>query len=109
MYNVVDFIGKVITIRTNNGQELICKLLGTDEDKKYLTVDRPKVVYVNQEDVVLLPFLLTSPSQELILSTREIFTIAESLDITAKDHNEMIVQEKKMELQEPEPELLDDK
>jgi len=99
MYNVVDLIGKVVTIRTNNGQEIICKLNGVDEDKKYLTVDRPKVVYVNQEDVVLLPFLLTSPSQELILSTREIFTLAESLELTANDYKDMIDQEVKMELQ----------
>jgi hypothetical protein len=100
MYNVVDLIGKVVTIRTNNGQEIICKLNGVDEDKKYLTVDRPKVVYVNQEDVVLLPFLLTSPSQELILSTREIFTLAESLELTANDYKDMIDQEVKMELQD---------
>jgi hypothetical protein len=100
MYNVVELIGKVITIRTNNGQEIICKLNGVDEDKKYLTVDRPKVVYVNQEDVVLLPFLLTSPSQELILSTREVFTLAESLELTANDYKDMIDQEIKMELQD---------
>ncbi len=100
MYNVVDLIGKIVTIRTNNGQEIICKLNGVDEDKKYLTVDRPKVVYVNQEDVVLLPFLLTSPSQELILSTREIFTLAESLELTANDYKDMIDQEVKMELQD---------
>lgn len=102
MYHVKELLGKIITIRTNNGQEIICKLEGVDEDKLFLTVDRPKVVFVNQEDVVLLPFLLTSASQQLILSTKEIFTIAESLELTAKDYLAMIEQEKKMELQDSE-------
>lgn len=102
MYNIKELLGKIITIRTNNGQEIICKLDGVDDEKQYLTVDRPKVVFVNQEDVVLLPFLLTAASQQLVLSTREIFTVAPSLDLTAKDYKDMIEQEKKMELQEPE-------
>lgn len=102
MYNINEMIGKIITIRTNNGQEIICKLNGVDEDKKFLTVDRPKVVFVNQEDVVLLPFLLTSPSQELILSTKEIFTVAKSLELTANDYKDMIKQEIAMEAQESE-------
>ena len=93
MYNTDDLVGNVVTIRAAGGDEYIAKLVGVDDDHKYLTLSYPKVVIINEGQVALIPFALTGDSSEVIMSTTGLSAVLPTLPETAKDYSSLVEDE----------------
>lgn len=97
MYLINTLVGKVVTIKEANGQEYIGKLVGVDEDKTILTLERPKVVAITavegEQQVFMLPFVLTADSAQVFFSTNNVLAVLETLEETAKEYNQILEEE----------------
>jgi len=92
MFNLDDYIGKVITLRSVSGDEFISKLLGTNPDTGTITLGEPRVVVINNNnDVSLLPFALTASTEMVEVSLNNIFSVMKSHEITAKEYADSVV------------------
>ena len=66
LYNIPDLLGKVVTLKTVKGDEIIAKLIGFDKDTDTLTLEYPKIVVVAGDTVALAPFALTARADMII-------------------------------------------
>lgn len=90
MYYLDSFIGKVVTLKTQKGEEFICKLIGFNDDKSVLTVSNPKIVIIAGESVALVPFALTADSATVFLQSSQLLTVMETITSSAEDYLSMI-------------------
>lgn len=97
MYNAIDLLGKVVTLKTIKGDEIISKLVGVDEKTSTLTLEYPKIVVVAGDTVALAPFALTAKADYVITETRQFLTVMESLESTVADYNELIEEQRNFE------------
>lgn len=97
MYNAIDLLGKVVTLKTIKGDEIISKLVGVDEETNTLTLEYPKIVVVAGDTVALAPFALTAKADYVIAETRQFLTVMESLESTVADYNELIAEQRNFE------------
>lgn len=86
-------IGKVITIRSITGEEYIAKLKTIDDLQNTITVLNPRVVMINDDQVVLLPFVLTAKAETVMLPCDNVFSILPSLSETSKDYEKLVALE----------------
>jgi len=97
MYNTVELLGKVVTLKTSKGDEIIARLIGVDEETNTLTLEYPKIVVVAGDTVVLAPFALTAKADMIISEAKQYLAIMESLESTVKDYNDLIEEQKVLE------------
>ncbi len=97
MYNAIDLLGKVVTLKTSKGDEIIARLIGVDEETNTLTLEYPKIVVVAGDTVVLAPFALTAKADLIISEAKQYLAIMESLESTVKDYNDLIEEQKVLE------------
>ena len=97
MYNAIDLLGKVVTLKTIKGDEIISKLVSVDEETNTLTLEYPKIVVVAGDTVALAPFALTAKADYVITETRQFLTVMESLESTVADYNELIEEQRNFE------------
>lgn len=97
MYNAIDLLGKVVTLKTIKGDEIISKLVSVDEETNTLTLEYPKIVVVAGDTVALAPFALTAKADYIITETRQFLAVMESLESTVSDYNELISEQRKLE------------
>ena len=83
-------IGKVVTIRSITGEEYIAKLKTIDDIHNTLTVLNPRVVMINDDQVVLLPFVLTAKAETVMLPMDNVFSVLHTLSETAKDYEKLV-------------------
>jgi hypothetical protein len=76
LYNTQELLGKVVTLKTIKGDEIITKLIGFDEETDTMTLEYPKIVVVAGDTVAL---------------------VMESLPTTVTDYEELIADQKKAE------------
>ena len=87
------FLNKVATIRSITGEEYIAKIMEIDSDNNMLTLANPRVVVINDDQVVLVPFVLTASSEKVSISVNNVFSVIETLPQTAKDYGTLVAQE----------------
>jgi hypothetical protein len=97
LYNIPDLLGKVVTLKTVKGDEIIAKLIGFDKDTETLTLEYPKIVVVAGDTVALAPFVLTARADMIITEGKQFLAIMETLVSTVIDYNELIVEQKQLE------------
>lgn len=97
MYYVEGLVGKVVTLKTQKGEEFIAKLIGVDDKRTVLTVSNPKIVVIAGESVALVPFALTAKSDTVFLQTDQLLTVMETIESSAEDYLDMIAAEKEFE------------
>ena len=97
MYNAMELLGKVVTLKTIKGDEVIAKLVGVDDETNTLTLEYPKIVVVAGDTVALAPFALTAKADYIITETKQFLAIMESLESTVVDYNELIQEQKDLE------------
>ena len=90
MHHITSLVGKTVTIRSIKGDEYIATLLGVDTDQNLLIVSQPRVVIVNNNEVVLFPFALTADSSTVTLFASEIFAVLESLPAAATEYQQVV-------------------
>ena len=97
MYNAIEMLGKVITLKTVKGDEIIAKLIGVDKKTQTLSLGYPKIVVVAGDTVALAPFALTAKADIVITETKQYIAVMESLESTVKDYNDLIEEQKSIE------------
>lgn len=94
LYNAQDLLGKVVTLKTTKGDEIIATLLGFDKDTNTLTLEYPKIVVVAGDTVALAPFALTAKADMIITEAKNFLAVMESLESTVKDYEDLIKEQK---------------
>lgn len=94
MYNLDHLVGKVVTIKFNNGIEIISLLTAYMDDIKYVTLQEPRTVVAAEKELALIPYLFTSSSKEVIIPQASIQTIVKSLPESAKSYEEIVKEDK---------------
>lgn len=90
--NTADLLGKVVTIKCNNGAELVARLMAAVEDK-YYTVQSPRAVMISNDSVMLIPFVFTSDEQIVHLSANQVFSIMKTMKGAAGEYVQVITEE----------------
>lgn len=92
--------GKVVTIRSIAGDEYIAKYVS--ETKTVLTVEEPRVVVINDNNIALIPYALTAATDTVEFNRSLIMAVMPTIEGTADDYVAMI------EAQRPaEPEMVE--
>jgi len=104
MYDLKSMLGKVVTIRTNKGEEIIALMSGLNDEKTIVTVNNPQIVFYMNDQVLTLPFALTANTETVHLQLSNILTIMPSLTESA---NFYLAELKEKEPQEVEVEETD--
>ena len=94
MYNIEDLLTKVVTIKFNNGIEIMGSLMGYSEEDQLLTVYNPRTVVAAEKEIALIPYLFTGNSKEVIFPQTTIQCIVESLPESAKGYEDVIKEDK---------------
>lgn len=102
MYNAMEMLGKVITLKTVKGDEIIARLIGVDEETYTLTLEYPKIVVVAGDTVALAPFALTARADIVISEAKQYLAVMESIESTVKDYNDLIKEQKQLEKEDAE-------
>lgn len=102
MYNTIELLGKVVTLKTIKGDEIIARLIGVDEETNTLTLEYPKIVVVAGDTVVLAPFALTARADMIITEAKQYLAVMESLESTVNDYNDLIEEQKQLEKEDAE-------
>ena len=94
LYNITELLGKVVTLKTIKGDEIIAELIGFDKDTDTLTLEYPKIVVVAGDTVALAPFALTARADMIITEGKQFLAVMESLESTVKDYTDLIKEQK---------------
>jgi hypothetical protein len=81
-------LGNVITIKFNNGIEIIARLLAVD--KSVLYINKPRVVVVKENQLALVPYLFTGDDAEVIVDGGSIQTVVETLASSAAEYETIV-------------------
>lgn len=100
LYNIPDLLGKVVTLKTVKGDEIIAKLIGFDKETDTMTLGYPKIVVVAGDTVALAPFALTARADIIITEVKHFLTVLESLASTVTDYNDLVAEQKVLEAEE---------
>jgi hypothetical protein len=93
MIDVSNLLSKTVTIRSITGEEYLGRLSDVNVENGTITVLNPRVVVINDDQVVLLPFVLTANTEEVQLSMSNIFSVLETLTQTAIEYGTVVAQE----------------
>jgi hypothetical protein len=93
MYHLSNLIGKIVTIKTIRGDELITMLSGINEEHTVLTLNNAKLVGISNNQVVLLPYLFTATTDSLYMEVKNCLIITETVHAAAEDYVQMIAEE----------------
>lgn len=94
LYNIAELLGKVVTLKTVKGDEIIAELIGFDAETDTLTLEYPKIVVVAGDTVALAPFALTAKADMIITEGKQFLAVMESLESTVKDYTDLINEQK---------------
>jgi len=97
LYNIHELLGKVVTLKTSKGDEIIAKLIGFDDETDTITLEYPKIVVVAGDTVALAPFALTAKADIIITEGKQFLAVMESLPTTVLDYEDLIAEQKKAE------------
>lgn len=90
MYHLPDLVGKVVTVKTNRGDELIATLMAINEENTVVTLKHAKLVAFSNNQTVLMPYIFTATAETLFVETRNIFAVTETLADAADDYLAML-------------------
>jgi len=93
MIDATEFLSKVITIRGISGEEIIGTLLGVDLDSQIYIVNEPRLVVINNNEVTLLPYLLTCDQSGIAINSNTVVSLHQTSVTIAKEYQEVIASE----------------
>ena len=99
LYNIPDLLGKVVTLKTIKGDEIIATLIGFDKETDTMTLEYPKIVVVAGDTVALAPFALTARADVIITEGKQFLAVLESLASTVADYDDLITEQKALEVE----------
>lgn len=94
MYNLKEMLAEIVTVKFNNGMEIIAKFLGINDEETILTLGNPKVVVVNEKELAIIPYLYTGNTEEIYVRLDGIQTIVKSIETSASDYEKLAIIDK---------------
>ena len=83
-------LGKVVSVKTTAGIELIATLMGYDDKNLSLTLSKPRLVVVAEESIAVVPYTFTSKSEEVYILREQYLSVDEALQNSAEDYLELV-------------------
>ena len=68
-------LGKVVSVKTTAGIELIATLMGYDDKNLSLTLSKPRLVVVAEESIAVVPYTFTSKSEEVYILREQYLSV----------------------------------
>ena len=83
-------LSKVVSVKTTAGIELIATLTGYDEKKFTLTLDKPRLVVITEDEVAVVPYTFTSKSEEVLILREQYLSVDSALENSSTDYLELV-------------------
>lgn len=93
MVNTKSLIGKVVTIRFTSGEEILAVLIKSDEKTGVYTVTQPRIVVISNNEVSLLPYVLTADVQTVEINADVVTSMLVTYKNTAKEYTTLVESE----------------
>ena len=93
MYDLSALVGKITTVKALSGFELIGKLIGYDEEELSITLEKPKLIVVAENEIATMPVTFTAIVDMLHLEKSQYIGIFESGKVSADDYIKQIQEE----------------
>jgi small nuclear ribonucleoprotein (snRNP)-like protein len=87
---LTDSLGKVVSVKTTAGIELIATLMGFDEKSLTLTLDKPRLVVVADESIAVVPYTFTSKSNEIFILREQYLSVDAALENSSTDYLKLL-------------------
>ena len=83
-------LGKVVSVKTTAGIELIATLIGYDEKNLTLTLNKPRLVVVAEENIAVVPYTFTSKSEEVFVLREQYLSVDIALENSSADYLQLL-------------------
>ena len=91
-------LGKVVSVKTTAGIELIATLMGYDEDNYTLTLDKPRLVVVSPSEsedegamaIAVVPYTFTSKSDTVFVLREQYLSVDSALENSSIDYLKLL-------------------
>lgn len=95
MYNTENLISDVVTIKVSSGIEILATLIGVDEELRYLTITHPRNLVINSEsgELALVPYVFTSPGDEIVMNTSQILSVSRTAEESKEDYLKLVAKD----------------
>jgi|TARA_R110001592_G_scaffold138966_2_gene358591 small nuclear ribonucleoprotein (snRNP)-like protein len=87
---LTDSLGKVVSVKTTAGIELIATLMGFDEKSLTLTLDKPRLVVVSEDSIAVVPYTFTSKSNEVFILREQYLSVDAALENSSTDYLKLL-------------------
>jgi len=94
-----ELLGKVVTIKTLTGLEMIGTLISTNDDNNLIVLTNPRMVVLSNtgdnenNSIAVVPFTFTSITDQISFTTDKVLSVSETIKESAEDYLK-IVEEK---------------
>lgn len=86
MYDIEELAGKIVTIKTLTGDELIATLASVDNDNRMLTLKDPMAVLINGPDVIIGPVCFSAKAEMITVRMDSLLFVTKTLPESASDY-----------------------
>ena len=83
-------LGKVVSVKTTAGIELIATLMGFDEKTLTLTLHQPRLVVVAEDSIAVVPYTFTSKSEEVFVLREQYLSVDSALENSSADYLKLL-------------------
>ena len=87
---LTDSLGKVVSVKTTAGIELIATLMGFDEKSLTLTLDKPRLVVVSEDSIAVVPYTFTSKSNDVFILREQYLSVDAALENSSTDYLKLL-------------------
>jgi len=87
---LTESLGKVVSVKTTAGIELIATLNGFDEKSLTLTLDKPRLVVVAEDSIAVVPYTFTSKSEEVFILREQYLSVDAALENSSTDYLKLL-------------------
>ena len=83
-------LGKVVSVKTTAGIELIATLMGFDEKTLTLTLQQRRLVVVAEDSIAVVPYTFTSKSEEVFVLREQYLSVDSALENSSADYLKLL-------------------
>ena len=83
-------LGKVVSVKTTAGIELIATLMGYDDKNLSLILSKPRLVVVAEESIAVVPYTFTSKSEEVYILREQYLSVDIALENSSTDYLKLL-------------------
>ena len=96
-----ELAGKIVTVKTITGEEIIAKLASVDTDNGFITLQNPQSVLINGGEVIIAPVCFSAQCEMVTVRLSSTLFVTKTLKESANDYLEILDDRK-------EPQIVDE-